>query len=191
MKRKEFLMITHKKRGRGGRGRSLEVAAVEALKVTEEEDVVKVLLGEERAPVPSRGETAINARATIVTRSIKAVSEEVTKDRVSQNIRTSILFIHKMTEERIRLDLLSDAMDGPDDGRKNARDLGVFVDKDKSIRDITVAKMNNTETNPLPTHSALDHGKDSGHGTRDTRGGLDTVEALAGIGQMVPVGAVQ
>jgi hypothetical protein len=91
-------MITHKKERRSG---SLEVTAVEALKVTEEEDVVKVLLGEERAPVPSRGETTIDAGTSIVTRSIESVTEEVAEDRVTKNISTSILFVHKMTEERI------------------------------------------------------------------------------------------
>ena len=181
-------MITHKKERRSG---SLEITAVEALKVTEKEDVVKVLLGEERAPVPSRGETAIDAGTSIVTRSIKTVTEEVAEDRVTKNISSSILFVHEMAEERIRLDLLSNAMDSPDDGREDARDLSVLVDEDEGVGDITVSEMDHTETDPLATHSALDHGEDGGHGPRDPGGGLDPVEALAGIGQMIPVGSVQ
>jgi hypothetical protein len=82
-------------------------------------------------------------------------------------------------------------MDSPDDGREDARDLCVFVDENKSIGDITVSEMDHTETDPLSTHSALDHGENCGHGSRDPGGSLDSVEALTGIGQMITVGSVQ
>lgn len=167
--------------------RSDEEAAVKALKVAEEEDAVKVLLGETGTPIPGRGETTVDAGAAVISRAVETVAEKITQNVETKSFNTSIFFLDEMTEERIGSCLLADAADGSDDGRKNSWYLSVFVDKDEGIRDVTITEMNDAEANPLSSHSTLDDRKDCGHGAGDTRSGLNSVETLTRVCQMISV----
>ena len=125
--------------------------AIKAEKPRELEERIVRLRGELRAPIPSRGQSSIDAttrvKEVIATRAIKCMGEEIMQ---------YIFFRLFCATIRLQLAIQAFALsagclqvaDGDDNGTQYAGYLGVFVNKCQGVGDVVVSQVYHRATHP-------------------------------------------
>src|SRR3989338_2250427 len=163
--------------------------SIKSLKPRQHEEVLVYFLVEFAAPIPSRGETTVDARSAVGTGSVEAVPEKVAEDHELGSLGATKGLLEVTVDEGVCRAEGVDGVEDLDDGGEDAGHLGVLVDEDEGVGDVAVAEMDDGEADPAASVPGadlhLDAAEDLGHDLGDAGGGLDAVEALTGVAEAV------
>ena len=97
---------------------------------------------------------SINAGAAIASRAVKPVSEVVSEDAEFCSFGPAIL-CHKRCCAGVCSECV-DALHGGSEGPEDPRHLGVLVDEEERVGDVSVAEVHNAEAEPPAGEGAAD-----------------------------------
>jgi len=166
---------------------SLVELPVERGESRESEEGIVRLRGQLRAPVPCRGEPAVDARAcieeVISARTVEPVSEEVSENVLLRLLDAS-MGRDVSPQPFVLLARSLDVDECAHEWRQDPRHLRVLVYEDESVGDVVVSQVNDGAAHPR-VQLALGHREDLMHGLVYARGLLHALEPLTRVAQLV------
>mmetsp|Transcript_14254 Transcript_14254/g.39583 ORF Transcript_14254/g.39583 Transcript_14254/m.39583 type:complete len:201 (-) Transcript_14254:1340-1942(-) len=142
------------------------------------------------SPVPRGGEASVNARASVISTSIKTMLEVVGQYRQFQFVGRTEMLRDVGTHAFIRAKLRQ-VLKELDKRIQEARNLSVLVDKDQCVGNVAIAEMDHRKPNPRGSRFLLGLRKQAAHDLANTGAVLNSVQTLAGIVQVVARGRRQ
>mmetsp|Transcript_8916 Transcript_8916/g.27446 ORF Transcript_8916/g.27446 Transcript_8916/m.27446 type:complete len:405 (-) Transcript_8916:70-1284(-) len=161
--------------------------AVEAVEAGEFEEDEVGFGGDVVAPVPGRGEAAVDAGAGVVevvgAGAVEGVAEEVGEDELFEVARGAEAAADEVADVAVfgREDF--DAVQHGDEGPEDAGDLGVLVEEGQGVGDVVVAHVHHGRSDPRRPLAL--RAQNAHHGRVRARARLDALQALARVAQRV------